>query len=181
MRLNLGLVLLLVIIGLIGYLFFVPDELRFQVVREGVLYRSGQPTVGDLERLYPNYPFNTILNLRYVGKHGRTTWYRDEEGFAADKGIVVKNIPIAGRIPSQEQVEEFLALVDDPDKHPILLHCNHGIDRTGVMVAVFRMEYDGWSSEEALQEYLKARPVPRQKRVEFILNYKPRWALEGPE
>ena len=83
----------------------------------------------------------------------------------------MRNIPIAGRIPSQAQVEEFLAIVADPDRRPVLLHCNHGIDRTGVMIAVFRMEYDGWSNEEALQEYLKARPKPRPERVDFILNY----------
>ena len=34
--------------------------------------------------------------------------------------------------------------MDDPDSYPVLIHCNAGLNRTGVMVAVYRMEYQGW-------------------------------------
>jgi protein tyrosine/serine phosphatase len=52
-------------------------------------------------------------------------------------------------------IEEFLALMDDPANYPVLIHCKAGLHRTGCMVAVYRMEYQGWSPQEALRE-LKA-------------------------
>jgi tyrosine-protein phosphatase SIW14 len=45
--------------------------------------------------------------------------------------------------------------MDDPTNYPVLIHCRAGLHRTGVLAAVYRMEYDGIGSEEAIQE-LKA-------------------------
>ena len=49
-------------------------------------------------------------------------------------------------------LEEFLALMDDESTYPVLIHCKAGLHRTGVLVAVYRMEYQGWSSREAFEE-----------------------------
>src|SRR5439155_25412452 len=49
-------------------------------------------------------------------------------------------------------IDRFLALMDDPETYPVLLHCRAGLHRTGVMVAVYRMEYQGWSHEQAYEE-----------------------------
>ncbi len=49
-------------------------------------------------------------------------------------------------------IDQFLALLDDPTVYPILLHCKAGLHRTGVMVAVYRMEKEGWTPQEALRE-----------------------------
>jgi protein tyrosine phosphatase len=49
-------------------------------------------------------------------------------------------------------IDRFLALMDDAETYPVLLHCRAGLHRTGVMVAVFRMEYQGWSHEQAFEE-----------------------------
>jgi protein tyrosine phosphatase len=45
-----------------------------------------------------------------------------------------------------------LKLLDDPETYPVLLHCHAGLHRTGVMVAIYRMEYEGRSPAEAIQE-----------------------------
>jgi hypothetical protein len=61
------------------------------------------------------------------------------------------------RIPAErpEAIDKFLAVMDNPANYPVLIHCRAGLHRTGVLCAVYRMEYDGYSSEEAIQE-LKA-------------------------
>ena len=45
--------------------------------------------------------------------------------------------------------------MDDPANHPVLLHCRAGLHRTGVLAAVYRMEYQGWTPAQAIDE-LKA-------------------------
>ena len=49
-------------------------------------------------------------------------------------------------------IDRFLALMDDPETYPVLVHCRAGLHRTGVMVAVYRMEYQGWRHEQAYEE-----------------------------
>src|SRR5260370_17386827 len=49
-------------------------------------------------------------------------------------------------------IDRFLALMDDPQTYPVLLHCRAGLHRTGVMVAVYRMEYQVWSHETPFLE-----------------------------
>jgi tyrosine-protein phosphatase SIW14 len=40
----------------------------------------------------------------------------------------------------------------DPANHPVLIHCFAGIHRTGTFCAVYRMDFQGWSSREAIAE-----------------------------
>jgi hypothetical protein len=42
--------------------------------------------------------------------------------------------------------------MDDPANYPVLLHCRAGLHRTGVLTAVYRMEYNHWSAGRAWQE-----------------------------
>jgi protein tyrosine/serine phosphatase len=51
-----------------------------------------------------------------------------------------------------EEVVRFLRIVTDPVNHPILVHCQHGADRTGTMVAAYRIFIQGWNPEEAIRE-----------------------------
>jgi tyrosine-protein phosphatase SIW14 len=49
-------------------------------------------------------------------------------------------------------VEKMLRVFDDPKNYPILIHCKAGLHRTGCMAAIYRMEYQGWSPERAVEE-----------------------------
>ena len=57
--------------------------------------------------------------------------------------------------PKQEEVVQFLKIVTDPAKQPVFVHCLHGADRTGTMVAVYRIIVEGWDKEKALEEMQK--------------------------
>ena len=52
-------------------------------------------------------------------------------------------------------VERALAIINDPANQPVFVHCKHGADRTGTVVAIYRITHDGWSSEQALHEAKK--------------------------
>lgn len=130
-------------------------ERNFRVVADGVLYRSGQLTPEGLARVLREYGIRTVISLRKA--HERSDGW--EEPFCAQRGVrhvrIVPRVWAAdedGDIPAEEAVKEFLAVMDRPENYPVLVHCFAGIHRTGTMVAIFRMEYQGWTPQQAMAE-----------------------------
>ncbi len=54
--------------------------------------------------------------------------------------------------PEEKELVRFLRLVSDESAGPVLVHCQHGADRTGLMCAVYRVAVQNWSKEDALKE-----------------------------
>lgn len=56
--------------------------------------------------------------------------------------------------PTEVQIKTFLDLAADPDAQPVFVHCQQGEDRTGAMVAIYRIARQGWTPEHAYAEAL---------------------------
>lgn len=54
--------------------------------------------------------------------------------------------------PERKEIVRFLQLVTDPGRTPVLVHCQHGADRTGTMCALYRIAVQGWTKEDAIRE-----------------------------
>lgn len=131
----------------LGYLKdpFVDIPNFYQV--DKALYRGGQPNKEGMRRL-KDTGIKTIINLRNPDEE-----LMAEKELAAALGIDFVNIPLSiYRIPSDEQVLEFLSIVTDEEKQPIFVHCESGRDRTGAMVAVYRVVVSGWTIKQAYKE-----------------------------
>ncbi|HET8783965.1 MAG TPA: dual specificity protein phosphatase family protein [Pyrinomonadaceae bacterium] len=122
------------------------DVPRFQQVTEN-LYRGGQPRQGGINKLR-ELGINTVINLR--GASDRT---RAEEKEARGAGLNYFNVslPNWGR-PQDTRVSRILELISAPENGRVFIHCKDGVDRTGMIVAMYRMTHDGWTSTQALAE-----------------------------
>jgi tyrosine-protein phosphatase SIW14 len=111
------------------------------------LYRGAQPDHGGIRRL-SELGIKTIINLRADDERSRT-----EEQEARAAGLRYFNVPF-GRLgkPTDEQVKHVLALITAPENGRVFVHCKRGADRTGIVIAIFRIEHDGWTSEQAKAE-----------------------------
>ncbi len=111
------------------------------------LYRGGQPKTGGLKKL-AELGIKTIINLR-----GESDETRAEGIEAKSMGMAYFSIPMsaAGR-PTDEQVMRVLAIIEEKEKGPVFIHCRRGSDRTGAIVAVYRIKRDGWTAERAIDE-----------------------------
>jgi uncharacterized protein (TIGR01244 family) len=128
-------------------------RLRFGCVEAGALYRSAQPTPKQLDRIISKYGIRTIVNLRRPQDDGRENdaEIREEEKLAAARGVKFVNIPYTDK-DRQQHIAKFLDVAADPSNRPILVHCSAGKERSGVMVAAYRIRRHGWTLEQALRE-----------------------------
>ena len=149
---------------------------RFKQVSER-LYRGAQPRDGGLSRLH-DLGINTIINLR--GSSART---RAQEAEARAIGLNYYNValPNWGR-PQDARVRRILEIIAAPENGRVLVHCRTGVDRTGMIVALYRMTHDGWSANDALAEADRNG----MRRTQFWMrdyteDYGDRIAKVGPE
>lgn len=111
------------------------------------LYRGGQPQRGGLKKL-SELGIKTVINLR-----GASDETRKEQTEAEASGMRYFNIPMSalGR-PTDAQVERAMAAIDARENWPVFVHCQRGADRTGVIVAVYRISRDHWTAVKATTE-----------------------------
>jgi protein tyrosine/serine phosphatase len=138
--------------GLIGSRYDGLDH--FQVVEPGTLLRCGQPHVRDLDRLHAEYAFRTIVCARGGTRHPwRGHWFRRERAWCAAHAVKLEHMPFSdGATPPADVFARFLALIDDPTARPVLVHCEQGFHRTGILCAAFRIRNCGWTLTQALTE-----------------------------
>jgi len=140
---------------------------NFDKVNDHV-YRGGEPTavgVGELGAM----GVKIIVDLRQKG-----------EGTAAEKDVADKlklkyiNIPLGEfSAPSTADMEHILSLLQDTSA-TVFVHCRRGKDRTGTVIACYRIQHDGWDNEHALQE-AKEHGMSSLERAmrSYILHFTP--------
>ena len=111
------------------------------------LFRGGQPKQGGLQKLAA-LGVKTVINLRDDDEHQQA-----EEAEARAAGLQYFNIPMArmGR-PNDKTIGDVLALINKSENQPVFVHCKLGSDRTGTIIAIYRIEHDSWTSEQAKAE-----------------------------
>jgi tyrosine-protein phosphatase SIW14 len=137
---------------------------RLREVEPGRVYRSGEMTAEGMADTVSRFKIRTILNLQddYPDPDVyRSFWdWRTVKETELCKELGVRYVLIKPDLISRRRVpverpgavDEFLSLMDDKDAYPVLIHCKAGLHRTGVLTAVYRMEYQDWTPEEAYGE-----------------------------
>jgi len=108
------------------------------------LYRGGQPSREGFEAL-AKMGVNIVVD-------GRLTGADNERKQVNQLGMQYVSIPWHCLFPRDQTFARFLAVLRDNRGKKVFVHCRYGDDRTGMMVASYRMAVEGWTAEEARQE-----------------------------
>ena len=133
---------------------------NLRTVEPNALYRSGQMSPEAFERIVRELNIRTVFSIRDARFSGSEQTDDFEQEYCEATGRKFHRLPIpdwelhGDAIPGEETVRLFLGLLEKPEEtpRPMLVHCFAGEHRTGAMVAVYRMEYNGWRNEDAIEE-----------------------------
>ena len=119
---------------------------NFHQVNDSV-YRGAQPSKEGFQSL-AHLGIKTVIDLRSGG--GRS---RDEQKVVEAAGMRYIVLPFHGfEAPSDAQISKALAVLNDASAGPVFVHCRRGADRTGTVIACYRISHDHWDNAKALQE-----------------------------
>lgn len=111
------------------------------------LYRGGQPGREGYKAL-AEAGVKTIISFRWGKKIVKT-----EMEAVQSLGMTFISMPLCyWKTPNVNDCEQFLKIVDDDKNWPVFVHCFHGSDRTGLLVAVFRLTRQQWKVDDAYKE-----------------------------
>ncbi len=108
------------------------------------LYRSAQPNADGLKAAVEQLSLKTIISLRR---------FHDDQDERGDTKVELVRVPMEAYDIDINEVRDALSAIDDAlEKGPVLFHCLHGADRTGMVAALYRITRQGWDREEAIRE-----------------------------
>jgi protein tyrosine phosphatase (PTP) superfamily phosphohydrolase (DUF442 family) len=106
------------------------------------LYRSAQPTASGFRELEA-LGVKSVLDV--AGGEG-------DDLFTRGTKLKLFHVPMTAFSLRDDRVLEALRFLVDPANRPVVIHCQHGADRTGAFVALYRVAVQGWTPEAAIRE-----------------------------
>jgi protein tyrosine phosphatase (PTP) superfamily phosphohydrolase (DUF442 family) len=119
----------------------IPGLTNFAQVSRNLYRAAAADRIGYLQ--VRAYGVRTIVDLREA---------HTDRAQLKGLGLNYVWIPMNPSDIEDDEVADFLRVVRNPDLQPLLIHCKRGSDRTGTMVAIYRVMEQNWPVEQAAQE-----------------------------
>jgi protein tyrosine/serine phosphatase len=150
-------ILLFVLALLFGgkYVYDMNINHNFETITEGKVYKSGVIPPDELESYVKKYKIKSIVDLRFPGTGDDVNNPENAAELAAEKNAVAKINSVtyfndgSDQVPTQENLNLFYKIMDNPANYPVLIHCYHGVGRAELYSAVYRIEYENWDKDKA--------------------------------
>lgn len=147
------LALVLVFVG--KYVYDMNINHNFEIITEGKVYKSGVIPPNEIESYVKKYHIKSIVDLRMPGTNDLVLnpekpgdLLREKLAVAKIGGVNYFSNP-SDQVPTEKNVEIFTKIMDNKANYPVLIHCYHGTGRAEMYSAIYRIEYENFTNEEA--------------------------------
>jgi protein tyrosine/serine phosphatase len=142
-----GFTTLAAILAMGGYLGLLQVDGNVHAVQPGQFYRSAQLDSSQFARVIRQDGIKTILNLR--GAHAGAGWYDHELAVSKQFGVTHLDYGIsAERMVTPAQIADLVKILRTAPR-PILVHCQGGADRSGLVSALYEAVIQGKPAAQA--------------------------------
>ncbi len=153
---RIGLVVLVVVLIFVGkYVYDMNINHNFETITAGKVYKSGVIPPNEIESYVKKYKIKSIVDLRFPGTADLVNNPEIPQELTAEKEAVAKIKGVnyfnngSDQVPKPENLASFFKIMDDPANYPVLIHCYHGVGRAEMYSALYRIEYEKWTNEQA--------------------------------
>ena len=166
---------ILLLLLIISYILYMEEQGNFHPITIGEAYRSAQLDRDELEYYIKKYNIKSILNLR--GKNADAPWYIEEMKVSTEYNVIHYDISIpASYEPSKKDIQKLIEIFNHAPR-PILIHCQAGADRSGLVAAMWKVIVDKEPKSEARKELSILYghiPIGRTSAIDrFFENWEP--------
>ncbi|MFV5695183.1 dual specificity protein phosphatase family protein [Flavobacterium sp. LB3P122] len=153
-----GFTLLGIVLIFVGkYVYDININHNFETITEGKVYKSGVIPPDEIESYVTKYHIKSIVDLRFPGTTDLKNNPEIPAELTAEQQAVAKITGVnyfnngSDQVPKPENLDRFFKIMDNKDNYPVLIHCYHGIGRAEMYSALYRIEYENFTNEEARQ------------------------------
>lgn len=189
MKKKIGIVIFTIALIVAGkYIYDMNINHNFEIITDGKVYKSGVIPPNEIANYVKEYKIKSIIDLRFPGTADLennpeipSELSAEQEAVAKIKGLNYFNNG-SDQIPNQKNLDTFFKIMDNKDNYPVLIHCFHGTGRAELYSAIYRIEYENWTNDEArnaVRTLVKFSSFDNGKpKGEFLKNYIIRKQLE---
>jgi len=143
-------VLAIIVFLVIGYILSVKVQGNFHSITPAEAYRSGQLDNDKLAEYVRQYNIRSILNLR--GRHSGEGWYDDEVSVSSKLDIAHYDVSLSSDHELTDSEVHQLMDIFQKAPRPILIHCQAGADRSGLVAAMWKVVVDKEPKDSAAKQ-----------------------------
>jgi|TARA_B100000768_G_scaffold37101_1_gene35784 protein tyrosine/serine phosphatase len=174
----------LLLFGVSKYVYDVHLNYNFKEISQNKVYKSGVIPPEKIAEYIADHQLKSVIDLRFPNTKDKINNPEIPKELTAEKLAVEKLEGVnyfnlgTDQVPTQNTVDEFLEIMDDPSNYPVLIHCYHGVGRAQMFSALYRIEYEGWTNQEAREQtrlLLKGSSFDEgAPKGDYLINYEPR-------
>lgn len=178
------------LVGIGYYVWYVHFNYRFETIDTNKVYKSAAIPPEKLGNYIKEHNIKTVIDLRDGGTGAYSELNpvnqkeidAEAEAIAKLQGVKHINIP-SPQVPTKQTLTKFFEVLDNNTSYPVLIHCHHGTGRAEIYSALYRIEYEKTTNEEArkltrlvteIPLLYKSSFAPNKDKGKFLIEYKPR-------
>ena len=136
------------------YVYHVHIDYRFSTITKKKVYKSAKIPPNKIAKYIKKNGIKTVIDLRIghvidpLNPSLSSDILKEKKAVEAIQGVKYVNIP-SNQIPTEENLKMFYKTLDADNAYPVLIHCHHGTGRAALYSALYRVEYENYTNEQA--------------------------------